>query len=164
MRIKAFGKARLEGVAKKSGNPYNFNQVHYLGKARGVEGQAALTLALDSFDYSVDRIEVSVGRGLVEVRTTNSIGRVTTTGERSSVSIILFRICTASRASCPVSCRNAVIPYGGNSIPHGASKPAIDNVSPISLPNFRAASNAPIVLISPEQKMASGTGALVNRR
>lgn len=58
MRIKVYGKAHLEGVAKKSGNPYNFNQVHYLGKARGVEGQAALTLALDSFDYPIDRIEV----------------------------------------------------------------------------------------------------------
>lgn len=52
MRIKVYGKAHLEGVAKKSGNPYSFNQVHYLGKARGVEGQAALTLALDSFDYA----------------------------------------------------------------------------------------------------------------
>lgn len=29
MRIKVYGKAHLEGVAKKSGNPYNFNQVHY---------------------------------------------------------------------------------------------------------------------------------------
>lgn len=58
MRIKVFGKAHLEGVAKKSGNPYNFNQGHYLGKARGVEGQAALTLALDSFDYPIERIEV----------------------------------------------------------------------------------------------------------
>ena len=58
MRIKVYGKAHLEGVAKKSGNPYNFNQVHYLGKARGVEGQAALTLALDSFDYPIERIEV----------------------------------------------------------------------------------------------------------
>ena len=55
MRIKVYGKAHLEGMAKKSGNPYNFNQVHYLGKARGVEGQAALTLALDSFDYPAPR-------------------------------------------------------------------------------------------------------------
>lgn len=58
MRIKVYGKAHLEGVAKKSGNPYNFNQVHYLGKARGVEGQAAQTLALDPFDYPIERIEV----------------------------------------------------------------------------------------------------------
>ena len=57
-RIKVYDKAQLEGVAKKSGNPHNFNQVHYLGKARGVEGQAAQTLALDPFDYPIDRIEV----------------------------------------------------------------------------------------------------------
>ena len=58
MRIKVYGKAHLEGIAKKSGNPYNFNQVHYLGKACGVEGQAAQTLALDPFDYPIERIEV----------------------------------------------------------------------------------------------------------
>ena len=58
MRIKVYGKSHLEGIAKKTGNPYNFNQVHYLGKARNVEGQAALTLALDPSDYPIDRIEV----------------------------------------------------------------------------------------------------------
>ena len=58
MRIKVYGKSHLEGVAKKTGNPYNFNQVHYLGKARNVEGLAAQTLALDPFDYPIDRIEV----------------------------------------------------------------------------------------------------------
>ena len=58
MRIKVYGKSHLEGIAKKTGNPYNFNQVHYLGKARNVEGQAALTLALDPHDYPIDRIEV----------------------------------------------------------------------------------------------------------
>lgn len=58
MRIKVYGKAHLEGVAKKTGNPYNFNQVHYLGKARNVEGQAALTLALDPLFYPIDEIEI----------------------------------------------------------------------------------------------------------
>lgn len=59
MRIKVYGKAHREGVAKKTGNPYNFNQVHYLGKARGVEGLAAQTLALDPIDYPISRIEVN---------------------------------------------------------------------------------------------------------
>lgn len=59
MRIKVYGKAHLEGIAKKTGNPYNFNQVHFLGKARGVEGLAAQTLALDPFDYPIDCIEVN---------------------------------------------------------------------------------------------------------
>lgn len=39
MKIKVCGKAHLEGVAKKTGRPYNFNQIHYLGKARGVIGK-----------------------------------------------------------------------------------------------------------------------------
>ena len=58
MRIKVYGKSHLEGIAKKTGNPYNFNQVHYLGKARNVIGQAAMTLALDPIDYPIDTIEV----------------------------------------------------------------------------------------------------------
>ena len=47
MRIKVIGKAHMEGKSKRTGNDYNFNQVHYLGAARGVEGQAALTVSLD---------------------------------------------------------------------------------------------------------------------
>ena len=55
MKIKVIGKAHREGVAKKTGNPYNFNQIHYTGPDRGVEddplpgveGLAALVLNLD---------------------------------------------------------------------------------------------------------------------
>jgi len=47
MKIKVNGKAHREGVAKKTGNPYNFNQVHYTGPNRGVEGLASLVLNLD---------------------------------------------------------------------------------------------------------------------
>jgi len=47
MKIKVIGKAHREGVAKKTGNPYNFNQVHYTGPDRGVEGLASLILNLD---------------------------------------------------------------------------------------------------------------------
>ncbi len=59
MRIKVYGKQHLEGVAKKTGKPYNFNQVHYLGNARGVVGVAALTLALDSDKYPIDGIDLN---------------------------------------------------------------------------------------------------------
>ena len=51
MKIKVIGKAHLKGVSKKTGNPYDFIQVHYNGKARGVEGLAALTVSLDPHDY-----------------------------------------------------------------------------------------------------------------
>lgn len=47
MKIKVIGKAHLEGVGKRTGKEYNFNQVHYTGLDRGVEGLAALTLSLD---------------------------------------------------------------------------------------------------------------------
>ena len=56
MKIKIYGKAHLEGTSKRTGKTYNFNQVHYLSPARGVEGLAAQTLALDPAMYPLDRI------------------------------------------------------------------------------------------------------------
>lgn len=47
MKIKVIGKAHMQGTSKRTGNAYNFNSVHYIGKARGVEGDAALTVNLD---------------------------------------------------------------------------------------------------------------------
>ena len=56
MKIKIYGKAHLEGTSKRTGNAYNFNQVHYLSPSRGVEGLAAKTLNLDPATYPLDRI------------------------------------------------------------------------------------------------------------
>lgn len=47
MKIKVIGKAHMEGTSKKTGNPYNFHQIHYNAPSRGVEGVAAKTLNLD---------------------------------------------------------------------------------------------------------------------
>ena len=58
MKIKVYGKAHLEGISKKTGKPYCFNQVHYLGKVRGVEGLAALTISLDPVAYPINSIIV----------------------------------------------------------------------------------------------------------
>lgn len=59
MKIKVYGKAHLEGKSKKTGNSYNFNQVHYLSPARGVEGLAAQTLTLDPAHYPLESIVVN---------------------------------------------------------------------------------------------------------
>ena len=58
MKITVYGKSHMEGTSKKTGKPYNLNQVHYLGKARNVEGQAALTLFLDAVEYPLHTIEI----------------------------------------------------------------------------------------------------------
>ena len=47
MKIKVIGKAHREGTNNRTGKDYNFNQVHYNGPDRGVEGLAALTQSLD---------------------------------------------------------------------------------------------------------------------
>lgn len=60
MVIKIQGKQHLSGVSKKTGKPYDFNQIHYLGKARGVEGMAALTLTLDPSDFPYDGLFIGM--------------------------------------------------------------------------------------------------------
>lgn len=59
MRIKVLGKSHLEGTSKKTGQKYNFNQIHYLGGAFGVEGQAALVQSLDPIKYPIDSIHLN---------------------------------------------------------------------------------------------------------
>ena len=51
MKVTDIGKSHLQGVSKKTGNPYDFIQIHYNGFARGVEGLAALTFSLDPRQY-----------------------------------------------------------------------------------------------------------------
>lgn len=58
MTIKVIGKAHLQGVSRKTGNPYDFIQVHYNGLARGVVGHAALTVSLDPSVVDYDAIKV----------------------------------------------------------------------------------------------------------
>ena len=58
MKITIAGKAHLEGVSRKTNKPFNFNQVHYLSPARGVEGMAAKTLNLDPALYPLSGIQV----------------------------------------------------------------------------------------------------------
>ena len=58
MKVKLLGKSHRDGISAKTGKPYNINSLHCVGSARNVEGQAALTLALDPRDYPIDRIEV----------------------------------------------------------------------------------------------------------
>ena len=58
MKIKVIGKAHLQGTSKKTGNPYDFIQIHYNGPARGVEGLGALTFGLDPQLYPYDSITV----------------------------------------------------------------------------------------------------------
>ena len=58
MKIKVYGKAHLKGTSKRTGKDYDFIQVHYLGRAMGVDGQAALTLNLDPKEYPLHTINV----------------------------------------------------------------------------------------------------------
>ena len=64
MKIIIEGKAHLEGTSKKTGKDYNFNQIHYLSPARGVEGRAAQVVTLDPKAYPIDDIIVG---GLYEI-------------------------------------------------------------------------------------------------
>ena len=55
MSIKVIGNAHLKGTSKKTGNPYDFIQVHYNGAVFGVESVAAvpcpfLYVCMDLYD------------------------------------------------------------------------------------------------------------------
>lgn len=58
MKITVIGKAHLEGVSKRTGKPYNFNQIHYNAPQRGVEGTAAIVEAVDTMQFPLDTIRV----------------------------------------------------------------------------------------------------------
>lgn len=58
MKIVVIGKAHMEGMSKRTGKDYNFNQIHYNAPARGVEGLGAMTLMLDPDQVSYASIEV----------------------------------------------------------------------------------------------------------
>ena len=58
MQIKVIGKSHLEGVSRKTNQPYNFNQVHFVAPAQGVEGMAAQVQALDPAIFPYDRIQI----------------------------------------------------------------------------------------------------------
>lgn len=59
MKVNACGKAHLEGTSKRTGKPCNFNQVHHLSPARGMDGLAAQTLTLDPGLHPLDSIAVN---------------------------------------------------------------------------------------------------------
>ena len=47
MKVRIIGKVHREGVAKKTGRPYDFIELHFTGPARGIIGEAALTKTID---------------------------------------------------------------------------------------------------------------------
>lgn len=58
MVIKVIGKAHKEGIGKKTGNPYSFNEIHYIGKRRGVEGECGLSSIVDEYILPLHAIKI----------------------------------------------------------------------------------------------------------
>ena len=58
MKIKVYGKTHREGTNRKTGKPYNFNAVYYLGKVPDVEGNTSEQLFLDPAEYPLETIHV----------------------------------------------------------------------------------------------------------
>lgn len=60
MKIKVYGKVHLSGTSKKTGNKYDFIQLHTLVPQRGVDGQAAKTLSISpdiiNYHYISERL------------------------------------------------------------------------------------------------------------
>lgn len=58
MKITVIGKARMQGTSKRTGNPYDFIQLHYNGPARNVVGLGAMTVNIDPSMVRYDAIIV----------------------------------------------------------------------------------------------------------
>ncbi|MBT9650246.1 hypothetical protein GPK87_12535 [Oscillibacter sp. MCC667] len=58
MTTEIVGKAHRKGVGKVSGKPYDFTEVHYLGRRRGVEGLAAVSKSVGAEVIVYDDITI----------------------------------------------------------------------------------------------------------
>ena len=58
MKIKVYGKVHLSGTSKKTGNKYDFIQLHGLVPQRGVEGEAAKVISISPDIVNYDSIMV----------------------------------------------------------------------------------------------------------
>lgn len=47
MIINVIGKRHCSGIGKKSGKPFDFSEVHYIGQQRNIEGQLGLSFIVD---------------------------------------------------------------------------------------------------------------------
>lgn len=59
MTIQVHGKCYRKGVGKATGKPYEFTEIHYLARKRGVDGLAAITKTIDPAVIAYDRIEIN---------------------------------------------------------------------------------------------------------
>ena len=58
MKNTVVGKQHLEGISKKTGNPYSMNIVHFTAPEDGVIGVSCNTQNLDPITYPFDSIQV----------------------------------------------------------------------------------------------------------
>lgn len=58
MKIKVYGKVHLSGTSKKTGNKYDFIQLHCLVPQRGVDGEAAKVISVSPDIVNYDAIIV----------------------------------------------------------------------------------------------------------
>lgn len=65
MTITVIGKQHLKGTSRKTGNNYDFINVHFICKENGVEGECGQSVSLDPNMVNYDGIKVG-GRYNVE--------------------------------------------------------------------------------------------------
>lgn len=58
MIINVIGKRHCSGTSKKSGKPFDFSEVFFIGQQRNVEGQAGLSFTVDPTVISFSEIVV----------------------------------------------------------------------------------------------------------
>lgn len=72
VKVRITGKVRRRGISKKTGNNYDFIELHYTGPRRGVIGEAAITKTIDPGLYDFDNLAVP-GDYIIECDDTGEI-------------------------------------------------------------------------------------------
>lgn len=60
MRFNLVGKLHRKGKSKKTGNDFDFYELHYTGPAAGVTGEGAGTVIVDSTFCSFEQLQLGV--------------------------------------------------------------------------------------------------------
>ena len=65
MIIEIAGKQHIAGISTKTGKPYDFCDIHYLGRRKNVEGLASVKKSISADIIPADSIEVGASYAIV---------------------------------------------------------------------------------------------------
>ena len=87
------GKSHRKGIGKASGKPYDFSEIHYLGRKKGVEGLAAISKTVGADIMAYDDIVINAmyditrddDGNIIEMRKADKVSASPVTGQQGKM-------------------------------------------------------------------------------